>query len=158
MGNCLIVNKKPRISLLMLVSFQYFYNANIWARKKKGTRKCLAKFISRNKGKERGYGNFNLLATNVIFLEPNTGNRFLSSHYRVGSWPHLDILPVDLLIFFYSTVAGALFLLCKQIKRKGRLSKLHSESIVQEMRSITSVKNHIDEEHNLGKKSHWRGA
>jgi hypothetical protein len=52
---------------------------------KESTRKCLAKFISRNKEKERGYGNFNLLATYVIFLEPNIESRFLSSYYRDGS-------------------------------------------------------------------------
>jgi hypothetical protein len=55
-------------------------------------------------------------------MEPNVRSRPLSSGYFVPC--------LDLLIFFYSIFAGALFLLYKQIKRKGKLSTLHSESIV----------------------------
>jgi hypothetical protein len=60
-----------------------------------------------------------------------TLDKYWNSWYRDGNWSHLDSLPLDLLIFFRSIFAGALFLLHKQIKRKGKLLKTHSRSIVK---------------------------
>jgi hypothetical protein len=51
---------------------------------------------------------------------------------RMGANPTLILSRLGLLIFLYSTFVGALFLLCKQTKQKGKLSKLHSESTVWE--------------------------